>query len=71
MLIGNKINLNDQCTLFVRHGRSFTHENGLVLIKKSALDATGVDNIFQCSLQEIYEMQTKKQLKSVNGKDRI
>lgn len=68
MLVGNKMDLNDQRTVFVRDGRSFARKNGLAFIETSALDATGVDTAFQRILQEIYKTQTKKQLKSVGSK---
>jgi len=72
MLVGNKMDLNDQRTVFVRDGRSFARKNGLAFIETSALDATGVDTAFQRILQEIYKTQTKKQLKSVNaGRDNM
>lgn len=67
MLVGNKMDLNDQRTVFVRDGRSFARKNGLAFIETSALDATGVDTAFQRILQEIYKTQTKKQLRSANG----
>lgn len=67
MLVGNKMDLNDQRTVFVRDGRSFARKNGLAFIETSALDATGVDTAFQRILQEIYKTQTKKQLKNANG----
>jgi small GTP-binding protein len=66
MLVGNKTDLNDQRTVFVRDGRAFARKNGLAFIETSALDATGVDTAFQRILQEIYKTQTKKQLKNVN-----
>lgn len=67
MLVGNKMDLNDQRTVFVRDGRSFARKNGLAFIETSALDATGVDTAFQRILQEIYKTQTKKQLISANN----
>ncbi len=67
MLVGNKMDLNEQRTVFVRDGRSFARKNGLAFIETSALDATGVDTAFQRILQEIYKTQTKKQLKNANG----
>jgi Ras-related protein Rab-11A len=66
MLVGNKTDLTEQRTVFVRDGRSFARKNGLAFIETSALDATGVDTAFQRILQEIYKTQTKKQLKTVN-----
>jgi len=66
MLVGNKTDLNDQRTVFVRDGRAFARKNGLAFIETSALDSTGVDTAFQRILQEIYKTQTKKQLKNVN-----
>jgi len=68
MLVGNKMDLNDQRTVFVRDGRSFARKNGLAFIETSALDATGVDTAFQRILQEIYKVQTKKQLKSAKAR---
>lgn len=68
MLVGNKTDLNDQRTVFVRDGRSFARKNGLAFIETSALDSTGVDTAFQRILQEIYKTQTKKQIKSVNSR---
>jgi len=65
MLVGNKMDLNEHRTVFVRDGRSFARKNGLAFIETSALDATGVDTAFQRILQEIYKMQMKKQLKKV------
>mmetsp|Transcript_16593 Transcript_16593/g.19219 ORF Transcript_16593/g.19219 Transcript_16593/m.19219 type:complete len:129 (+) Transcript_16593:464-850(+) len=67
MLVGNKMDLNEQRTVFVRDGRSFARKNGLAFIETSALDATGVDTAFQRILQEIYKTQTKKQLKNSNN----
>lgn len=67
MLVGNKMDLTEQRTVFVRDGRSFARKNGLAFIETSAKDATGVDTAFQRILQEIYKTQTKKQLKGVNG----
>ena len=67
MLVGNKMDLNEQRTVFVRDGRSFARKYGLAFIETSALDATGVDTAFQRILQEIYKTQTKKQLKNANG----
>jgi len=67
MLVGNKMDLDEQRTVFVRDGRSFARKNGLAFIETSALDATGVDTAFQRILQEIYKMQMKKQLKRVGG----
>lgn len=67
MLVGNKMDLHEQRTVFVRDGRSFARKNGLAFIETSALDATGVDTAFQRILQEIYKTQTKKQLKSHGG----
>ena len=68
MLVGNKMDLHEQRTVFVRDGRSFARKNGLAFIETSALDATGVDTAFQRILQEIYKTQTKKQLNSNNNK---
>lgn len=68
MLVGNKMDLQEQRTVFVRDGRSFARKNGLAFIETSALDATGVETAFQRILQEIYKTQTKKQLKNVSGK---
>lgn len=67
MLVGNKMDLHEQRTVFVRDGRSFARKNGLAFIETSALDATGVDTAFQRILQEIYKTQAKKQLKSQAG----
>ena len=67
MLVANKMDLDEQRTVFVRDGRSFARKNGLAFIETSALDATGVDTAFQRILQEIYKMQMKKQLKRVGG----
>jgi len=64
MLVGNKTDLEEQRTVFVRDGRSFARKNGLAFIETSAKDATGVDTAFQRILQEIYKTQTRKQLKS-------
>jgi Ras-related protein Rab-11A len=65
MLVGNKMDLTEQRTVFVKDGRSFARKNGLAFIETSALDATGVDTAFTRILQEIYKTQTKKQLKNV------
>mmetsp|Transcript_25375 Transcript_25375/g.58575 ORF Transcript_25375/g.58575 Transcript_25375/m.58575 type:complete len:116 (-) Transcript_25375:177-524(-) len=64
MLVGNKVDLEEERTVFVREGRSFARKNGLAFIETSALDATGVDTAFQRILQEIYKTQTKKSLKA-------
>ncbi len=68
MLVGNKMDLQEHRTVFVRDGRSFARKNGLAFIETSALDATGVETAFQRILQEIYKTQTKKQLKNSQGK---
>jgi len=69
MLVGNKMDLTDQRTVFVRDGRSFARKNGLAFIETSALDATGVDTAFQRILQEIYKTQTKKHLINPKGEN--
>ena len=61
MLVGNKMDLSEERSVFVRDGRSFARKHGLAFIETSALDATGVDTAFQRILQEIYKTQTKKQ----------
>ena len=61
MLVGNKMDLTEERSVFVRDGRSFARKNGLAFIETSALDSTGVDTAFQRILQEIYKTQTKKQ----------
>ena len=67
MLVGNKMDLTEQRTVFVKEGRSFARKNGLAFLETSALDATGVDTAFTRVLQEIYKAQTKKQLENVAG----
>jgi len=67
MLVGNKMDLHEKRTVFIRDGRGFARKNGLAFIETSALDATGVDTAFQRILQEIYKTQTKKQLKQSGG----
>ena len=69
MLVGNKTDLNDQRTVFVRDGRSFARKNGLAFIETSALDSTGVETAFQRILQEIYKTQTKKSVKGGGAGD--
>jgi len=68
MLVGNKTDLNDQRTVFVRDGRSFARKNGLMFIEMSALNSTGVDTAFQRILQETYKNTNQKEIKSVNVK---
>ena len=41
MLVGNKMDLHEQRTVFVRDGRSFARKNGLAFIEMSALDPSG------------------------------
>lgn len=60
MLVGNKMDLEDQRAIQVRDGRSFARKNGLAFIETSALDATGVDTAFLRILQEIYKQQVKQ-----------
>lgn len=68
ILVGNKMDLQDHRTVFVRDGISFARKNELAFIETSALDATGVETAFQRILQEIYKTQTKKLLKNAKGK---
>ena len=68
ILVGNKMDLQDHRTVFVRDGISFARKNELAFIETSALDATGVEIAFRRILQEIYKTQTKKQLKNAQGK---
>jgi len=60
MLVGNKMDLEEQRAIQVRDGRSFARKNGLAFIETSALDATGVDTAFLRILQEIYKQQVKQ-----------
>mmetsp|Transcript_12011 Transcript_12011/g.26354 ORF Transcript_12011/g.26354 Transcript_12011/m.26354 type:complete len:231 (+) Transcript_12011:103-795(+) len=68
MLVGNKMDLDEQRAVFVRDGRSFARKNGLAFIETSALDATGVEIAFQRILQEIYKTQTRKQPGNIEEK---
>jgi small GTP-binding protein len=71
MLVGNKMDLEDQRQVLVRDGRSYARQNGLAFIETYALDATGVETAFQRILQEIYNTQAKgKNLQTGNGEEK-
>lgn len=69
MLVGNKGDLNDQRTVFVRDGRSFARRSGLAFIEASALDGTGVETAFHRILEELYKMQVKDSLRRESSQE--
>lgn len=68
MLCGNKCDLVDQRRVTEREGRAFARSNGLAFIETSAKDATGVDDAFTRTLEEICKTQGKKQLARTHSK---
>jgi len=68
MLCGNKCDLGDQRRVSEREGRVFARNNGLAFIETSAKDATGVDDAFTRTLEEICKTQGNKQLTRTHSK---
>lgn len=68
MLCGNKCDLESSRRVSEREGRVFARDNGLAFIETSAKDATGVDDAFTRTLEEICRTQQKKQLTRTHSK---
>jgi len=61
MVVGTKMDLEDQREVPQQEGLEFARENGIAFIETSAKDATGVDTAFSRIVQEIYKLQVKRQ----------
>jgi GTPase SAR1 family protein len=68
MLCGNKCDLEERRRVSEREGRVFARNHGLAFIETSAKDATGVDDAFTRTLEEICKTQGKKQLMRTHSK---
>jgi Ras-related protein Rab-11A len=64
MLVGNKIDLQDQRTVTTEEAKEFAQKEGLFFLETSALQATNVEAAFQTVLTEIFSIVSKRSLAS-------
>lgn len=62
MLVGNKIDLQDQRTVTTEEAKEFAQKEGLFFLETSALQATNVEAAFQTVLTEIFSIVSKRTL---------
>lgn len=62
MLIGNKIDLDDQRAVATEDAKEFAEKEGLFFLETSALDSTNVETAFSTVLTEIFNIVNKKTL---------
>ncbi|KAJ3700109.1 hypothetical protein LUZ61_003814 [Rhynchospora tenuis] len=64
MLVGNKIDLQDQRAVTTEEAKEFAQKEGLFFLETSALQATNVETAFQTVLTEIFSIVSKRTLAS-------
>lgn len=64
MLVGNKIDLQDQRSVTTEEAKEFAQKEGLFFLETSALQATNVESAFQTVLTEIFSIVSKRSLAS-------
>ncbi|KAJ1699611.1 hypothetical protein LUZ63_008123 [Rhynchospora breviuscula] len=62
MLVGNKIDLEDQRAITTEEAKEFAQKEGLFFLETSALQATNVETAFQTVLTEIFSIVSKRTL---------
>lgn len=62
ILIGNKIDLEDQRAVPTEDAKEFAEKEGLFFLETSALEATNVENAFTTVLTEIFNFVNRKNL---------
>ncbi|KAJ4753361.1 Ras-related protein Rab-11A [Rhynchospora pubera] len=62
MLVGNKIDLQDQRAVTTEEAKEFAQKEGLFFLETSALQATNVETAFQTVLTEIFSIVSKRTL---------
>ncbi|CAI9109521.1 OLC1v1009355C1 [Oldenlandia corymbosa var. corymbosa] len=62
MLIGNKIDLEDQRAVPTEDAKEFAQKEGLFFLETSALEATNVETAFTTVLTEIFNIVSRKNL---------
>uniref|UniRef100_A0A7C8ZHC3 Uncharacterized protein n=1 Tax=Opuntia streptacantha TaxID=393608 RepID=A0A7C8ZHC3_OPUST len=62
MLVGNKIDLEDEREVATEDAKEFAEKEGLFFLETSALDATNVETAFVTVLTEIFNIVNKKTL---------
>ncbi|XP_021725439.1 ras-related protein Rab11D-like [Chenopodium quinoa] len=62
MLVGNKIDLEDQRAVATEDAKEFAEKEGLFFLETSALDSTNVETAFNTVLNEIFSIVNKKTL---------
>lgn len=62
MLVGNKVDLEDQRAVATDDAKEFAEKEGLYFLETSALDATNVETAFTTVLTEIFNIVNKKTL---------
>ncbi|XXG70727.1 hypothetical protein AAC387_Pa07g0139 [Persea americana] len=71
IMIGNKIDLEDERAVPTEDAKEFTEKEGLFFLETSALEATTVKNAFMAVLTEIFNIVNRKNLVADEAKSDI
>ena len=55
ILVGNKLDLKDRRQVSYEEGEKFARMNNLIFFETSALDATGVEEMFSSAARDVYD----------------
>ena len=55
ILVGNKLDLKDRRQVSYEEGEKFAKMNNLIFFETSALDATGVEEMFSAAARDVYD----------------
>ena len=71
IMIGNKIDLEDERAVPTEDAKEFAEKEGLFFLETSALEATNVKNAFMAVLTEIFNIVNRKNLVADEAKSDI
>ncbi|XXG70730.1 hypothetical protein AAC387_Pa07g0142 [Persea americana] len=71
IMIGNKIDLEDERAVPTEDAKEFAEKEGLFFLETSALEATNVENAFMTVLMEIFNIVNRKNLVKDEAKSNI
>lgn len=67
MLVGNKMDLEDQRVVPTEDAKEFAEKEGLFFLETSAMEATNIEDAFSTVLTEIFNIVNRKNLVASNA----